>query len=151
MVRTQRKASVNSLIMAALLGMLAAIMIIMTAIPIANDSTAKHIAQTLEELPLPENTEYLESTYAAGKLVGSGSGVQYFGAILIKSDETLEELERYYAALSDDEHEYIVEKQTTSDITVVEHAKLSFYKDIVPDDDCFYIVYSRSAKGGAAD
>ena len=44
------------------------------------------------ETPLPEKTELIESISRAGKLTGNGNGMQYFGAILIRSDLSLEEL-----------------------------------------------------------
>lgn len=39
----------------------------------------------------------IESLSQAGKLTGNGNGMQYFGAILIRSELSLEELETYVA------------------------------------------------------
>ena len=59
--------------------------------PIVNDNVAKKTADELVEIPLPNNTAFIESIYKAGKLVGNGNGMQYFGAILIKSELSVEE------------------------------------------------------------
>ena len=79
----------------------------------------------------------------AGKLVGSGNGMQYFGAILIKSELPLDELDRYYSQYRQDEWSYIVEPQSESEIKAVEHKTLEFSKlRDVSDFDAYYIVYS---------
>ena len=44
------------------------------------------MANELVHFRLPKNTELIESIYKAGKLVGNGNGMQYFGVILIKSE-----------------------------------------------------------------
>ena len=65
---------------------------VLVAAPIVNDNIAKKTANKLVDLPLPSNTEFIETVHIAGKLVGNGNGMQYFGAILIKSGLSLEEL-----------------------------------------------------------
>ena len=47
------------------------------------------MANELVHFRLPKNTELIESIYKAGKLVGNGNGMQYFGVILIKSERPL--------------------------------------------------------------
>ena len=107
------------------------------SIPIVNDLTAKSIEKQLARVDLPENTELIESLSKAGKLVGNGNGMQYFGAILIRSEQTLEELSAYYS------HELanvVVERQTAQKIEGVEHEELSFITDISQTED-YFIVY----------
>lgn len=65
-------------------------------IPIANNAIALGVENDLKSLPLPEKTELVESTSKASKMVGNGNGMQYFGAILIKSDLYPDELAAYY-------------------------------------------------------
>lgn len=113
---------------------------VLVAAPIVNDSMAKKTASALEELPLPDNTEFVEAVYQAGKLVGNGNGMQYFGGILIKSELSLEELKAYYLQFAKNEWECIVEKQMDADVKVIEHAKLTFKTEI--EGDQYYIVYS---------
>ena len=66
-------------------------------IPLINNHTAYKVEKALCEIPLPEETELIESLSQAGKLTGNGNGMQYFGAILIRSELSLEELETYVA------------------------------------------------------
>lgn len=110
------------------------------AAPIVNDNIAKKTANKLVDLPLPNNTEFIETVHTAGKLVGNGNGMQYFGAILIKSELSLEELKEYYLTFAKDEWECVVERQIDTDIKIIEHAKLSFKTNVEGDD--YYIVYS---------
>lgn len=116
--------------------------------PIKNDMEAKKVAKALNAYDLPERTELLDTVSAAGKLVGNGNGMQYFGAILIKSELSLEELKEYYGKLASDEFHNIVEKQETGTIDFIEHANLSFDADC--DYENTYIVYSWGDYSGLA-
>lgn len=108
------------------------------SIPAVNDLHAKRVADELSALPLPENTRIIGRTSAAGKLWGSGNGMQYMGALLIESGLSLEELEAYY---SESGMEYCsVSRQSGKEITVTEHGKYGFKTDADPDDH--YIVYA---------
>ena len=101
------------------------------AIPIVNDNVAEKTAKELVKIPMPEGTEYIESKSRAGKLVGNGNGMQYFGAILIQSELSLEELQEYYSNYADSEWECIVEQQRDNEISVIEHGSLAFESEIV--------------------
>ena len=100
-------------------------------IPLSNDRTADNIAKQLES-SAPADTVIIESVSKAGKLVGNGNGMQYFGAVLIKSGLTPDELSDFYS-------DAIVKKQTSQKIEAVEHEKMSF--ETVIDGDNYYIVY----------
>ena len=89
---------------------------------------------------MPERTEIIDSVSLAGKLVGNGNSVQYFGAILLKSKLSLNNLEDYYSAYQKNEWSYVVEPQKTQIIEVVEHNRISFSEKV--DDEGYYIVYS---------
>ena len=110
--------------------------------PIVNDNIAKKTAKEISDLSLPQNTEYIETVYKAGKLVGNGNGMQYFGAILIQSELTLNELKEFYLNRSNCE----VKQQTTSEIGIIEHGNLAFQTDI--NEDNYYIVYSWGTNSG---
>lgn len=111
------------------------------AAPIFNDSVAKDTAGELVDLPLPNNTEFIESIYEAGKIAGNGNGMQYFGAILIKSELSLDELKEFYGTFAEHEWECVVENQKTTDVEISDgHTNLTFKTDIESDD--YYIVYS---------
>lgn len=113
---------------------------VLIAAPIVNDKVAKKTAKELADLPLPADTELMESVYKAGKLVGNGNGMQYFGAILIKSELSLEELQEYYSEFAESEWECIVESQTDTEVRMIEHTRVTFKTDI--EGDHYYIVYS---------
>ena len=107
------------------------------SVPLVNDFSAKNVENSLVEIALPENTQMVESVSKAGKLVGNGNGMQYFGAMLIKSEQTLEELAAYYADVN---AEIVVRVQTAQAIECLEHAQLSFATQIT-DAENYYIVY----------
>lgn len=66
--------------------------------------------------------------------------MQYFGAILIKSELFWEELKEYCLNFAENEWECVVEYQIDTDVKVIEHAKLTFKADIERDN--YYIVCS---------
>ncbi len=115
-------------------------------IPKQNDSFALNTAKDIASLPLPENTQLIESKSIAGKLSGSGNGMQYFGAILIKSGLSLEELRQHYSAYAENNWTYCVENQPTSKIEQVEHEALSFETDI--RESGYFIVFSWGSSRG---
>ena len=125
-----------------LVGILTAIVLIggVISIPLINNHTAYKVEKTLCEIPLPEETELIESLSQAGKQTGNGNGMQYFGAILIRSDLSLEELDAYYSGYRSNEWECLVETQEGQSIDVIDHETLNFGKEI--NDAGYYIVYS---------
>ena len=66
------------------------------SIPIVNDSVARDVEMRLLDLPLPAGAERIDSMSQAGRIVGNGNGMQYFGALLIRSDDSADELQRFY-------------------------------------------------------
>ena len=106
----------------------------------SNSYCAYNVEKMLCETPLPEQTELIEAISQTGKLTGNGNGMQYFGAILIKSELSLEELETYYSDYRSNEWEYLVEIQEGQSIKVIEHKALQFSEEI--EDSGYYIVYS---------
>ena len=125
-----------------LVGILTAVVLIGGVISISfiNNNIAYKVEKELCETPLPEKTELIESISRAGKLTGNGNGMQYFGAILIRSDLSLEELDAYYSDYRSNEWEYLVETQEGQHIEVIDHGTLQFTEEI--KDSGYYIVYS---------
>ena len=123
-----------------LVGILAAVVLIggVISIPLINNHTAYKVEKKLCETPLPEKTELIESILRAGKLTGNENGMQYFGAILIRSDLSLEELDAYYSGYRS--NEYLVDIQEGQEIEVVDHSTLQFAEQI--ESKGYYIVYS---------
>lgn len=107
------------------------------SVPLVNNHTSASLAAELEEIPLPENTEYIQSASKAGKLVGNGNGMQYFGAILVKSELSAEALGEYYAGYND---EINVKSQESRNVDLIEHGSLDFDAQM-SEEDSYYIVY----------
>ena len=124
------------------IGILAAVVLIggSLSIPLKNNHTAYKVEKALCEIPLPEETELIESLSQAGKLTGNGNGMQYFGAILIRSELSLEELDAYYSDYTSNEWEYLVETQEGQPIEMIDHGTLQFTEEIKGSG--YYIVYS---------
>lgn len=120
---------------------------IIISIPFVNDFTADRIAKNIQEIELPDSTEYMEMFAKAGKLVGNGNGMQYLGGILIKSELSLQDLQSYYSQYAENEWEYIVAKQTSNELSFIQHGTVSFNSDI--DDDSYYVVYSWGDAAGS--
>lgn len=110
------------------------------SLPLINNHTAYKVEKALCEIPLPEETELIESLSQAEKLTGNGNGMQYFGAILIRSELSLEELDAYYSDYRRNEWEYLVEIQKGQSIEVIDHGGLQFSEEIKGSG--YYIVYS---------
>lgn len=108
-------------------------------IMIANNCVALRLKYEIEEIQLPPKTEQIEAVSSAKKLIGNGNGMQYFGAVLIKSDLSLEEIDTYYSKYRKNEWYYIVEKQTKKTIDAT-NDQLTFKADIQGNN--YYIVYS---------
>lgn len=72
------------------------------AVHYINNWTAIGYAQDVRKLPLPEDTEVLDSQWAAQRFAPAGNGIQYRGAILIRSSLSLEELAAHYEQVSED-------------------------------------------------
>ena len=125
-----------------LVGMLVAVVLIGGVISISfiNNNIAYKVEKELCETPLPEKTELIESISREGKLTGNGNGMQYFGAILIRSDLSLEELDAYYSGYRSNEWECLVETQEGQSIEVIDHETLQFSEEI--KDSGYYILYS---------
>lgn len=117
-----------------------AIIVLLFVSPFVNDHVAKKTAEELVELPLPENTEYIESLYRAGKLIGCGKGMQYFGAILVKSELSKEELEAYYSNFAEHDWECVVENQVSAEIRIDGEGVAFLNTDV--EGDNYYIIYS---------
>ena len=64
--------------------------------PLVNNAIARSVRDDLLTRPLPAETEIVDSMYAAGNLFSQGNKIQYLGAILIRSERTLEELQEFY-------------------------------------------------------
>ena len=106
------------------------------SIPLVNNYSANNVEQELLSIALPDNTEMIESLSIAGKVVGNGNGMQYFGAILIKSEKTLDELFNYYSGKLEG---ILVKEQKSKEIEFT-HGDVSFSSNINEEGN-YFIVY----------
>ena len=108
-----------------------------------NNNVANNVVKELKQLSLPENTIIVEEKAIADRLCGNGDGVQYFGALLLKSELSLEDLDKYYAQFRGGKECYIVEHQYDRRIKQDElalHQENAF--DTTIDTDDYYILYT---------
>lgn len=119
---------------------LVALLFMAFVIPISNDLCAYMVEKELLETPLPEQTVLIESISKAGKLTGNGNGMQYFGAMLIQSEQSLEQLSDFYSHYRENGWEYLVAVQEGRDISLVELERLRFSQEVSADG--YYVVYS---------
>ncbi|MEK4347513.1 hypothetical protein [Paenibacillus sp. FSL P4-0184] len=119
-----------------------ALVLLVVSTPFINNYIAYSIKKDLVEVSLPDKTELIDDLSSAGKLIGNGNGMQFFGAILIKSELTLEELNHFYSKYRENEWSYIVEKQVSINIDFL-NGNLKF-KALKADEKLInnYIVYT---------
>ena len=114
-------------------------------INISNDEIAKKLEKKLLSTDLPNNTEIIDSISVSGKLTGNGNGMQYFGAILIKTDLSKNDLDEYYNQFRENEWSYIIVAQKSSKIKVIEHGNYKFNKYNPlnnAEKEKYYMIYS---------
>ena len=104
---------------------------------INNYSAARNI-QKLESLPLPEGTERIESLSLAQRLGLTGNGMQFFGALLVESDLSLEELREFYSAYDG----CTVKEQLGKKIDIGILMKDIYFETEPDPDKSYYIIYS---------
>lgn len=128
---------------------LAVVLLVMgLAVPIANNAVAMGVAREMKALSLPADTSIIETTSLAGRFNNPADSVQYFGALLIKSDHPIEELRAHYAEYNEDLRvTYRVEPQSGQDIAVLGDTDLAFRETV--GDDGYYIVYAIRTGGNA--
>lgn len=120
--------------------LIAAVLFYILVIPLVNNFYGKQVEKDLRSIPLPQQTELIDSVSKAGKLTGNGNGMQYFGAVMLKSKLSLEDLEKYYIPYRKDEWSCIVEPQKGQSAAMIEHGSVQFSQKA--QGDGYYIVYS---------
>lgn len=110
-------------------------------VPIANNLIAYRIKKNLERCPLPKGAEFCAAISAAGKLNGNGNGMQYLGAILLRSNLNLQEIANHYSKFQTGDWDYLVQEQRGNNVDIAEHKDISFNCPI-DENDSYYIVYT---------
>lgn len=112
------------------------------SIIVSNDNISKKVEKELKSIPLPSNSKLIDSISISGKLTGNGNGMQYFGAILVKTELNEEDLEKYYKEYRKGKWDCLIKKQNLNGIDVIEHGSYSFKKFDNDESLNYYIIYS---------
>lgn len=113
---TKHKARLRSVMRVTMVAIAVLLLFFAIGIPMINNAIALGIEKDLKRMPLPENTTVVESTSVAGKLTGNGNGMQYFGAVLLKSELSIDELYDHYRPYREGLNDCLVESQFDSAI-----------------------------------
>ena len=117
-------------------------------IVLMNNEIANRTTEELANTQLPENTEIVDTISIAGKVSGNGNGMQYFGAVLLKTDLSEEELDEYYQQYRKDTWSFLIKKQETEKIEVVDKSGYQFKRFNEEDKEKYYILYSYGSGEG---
>ena len=142
---THHKNRLRSIIRVTMVFIAVILLFFSVGIPIINNAIALGIEGDLKRIPLPADTTVVESTSVAGKLTGNGNGMQYFGAVLLKSERSLDELYDHYRPYRQGLDDCLIELQTDATIRPrgeVMHgaSSLSFRTDV--QGGGYYILYT---------
>ena len=120
------------------------LLVIAIAIPVANNAIALGVENRLKDLPLPDGAQKISSVSSAGDLSGMHNGIQYFGAILVQSNLSKDEVFAHYAPYRQQAFDCIVadafEARTILSGMPLEDIESSFAADAIQDD--WYLIYS---------
>ena len=105
-------------------------------VPMLNDFRANKLVHKLMEYPWPPDSKVVEMHAYAGNFAGTGDGIEYFGALLVKSDLDIDEMTKHYAAYTD----IIVKKQDGQQIKAVSGKNYNFRTNV--SNGNYYIVYT---------
>lgn len=112
------------------------------SIPVVNNLTARGVENYLKKLPLPPETELAASVSRADKFTGNGNGMQYFGAILLRSELTLDELEAFYVQYRRTEWECNLVSQRAPGLDFLEYYEELRFSQYDDEPGNYYIVFS---------
>ena len=117
-------------------------------IVLMNNEIANRTTEELANTQLPENTEIVDTISIAGKVSGNGNGMQYFGAVLLKTDLSEEELDTYYQQYRGNSSKFLIKKQETEKIEVIDKSGYYFQTFNEEDKEKYYILYSYGSADG---
>ncbi len=109
------------------------------SVPLTNDAAARQVESELLGLPLPPGAQRVDSLAQAAKIVGNGNGMQYIGALLIRSDQSVDELRDFYDAQNSQLHTSATVISTTDAATDEFHGADGFLSE--KGEPGLFIVY----------
>lgn len=117
-------------------------------IVLMNNEIANRTTEELANIQLPENTQVVDTISIAGKVSGNGNGMQYFGAVLLKTNLSEEELDTYYQQYRGNSSKFLIKKQETEKIEVIDKPGYYFQTFNEEDKEKYYILYSYGSADG---
>lgn len=140
----QHKNRMRQVIRTTMITLAVLILVIALAIPVTNNAVALGVENRLKDLPLPAGAQRIASVSVAGKLTGSGNGMQYYGAILVQSELAKEQMVAHYSDYRQSVFDCMVEdadgaRAMLSDLPLAE-VEPAFNADAIADN--YYLVYS---------
>lgn len=105
--------------------------------PLINNLRLFFLTKQLMDYTLPAQTEVLENDSVCGKLNGNGNGMDFLTTILIKSDLSLEELQKHYSFAK-----VIEQKGRKLDSQYLEHGEIYYseLKDVTNYENYFVVM-----------
>ncbi|WP_336660871.1 hypothetical protein [Leucobacter sp. USHLN153] len=85
-------------------------------IHLSNNAVAQRVEDRLLEIPLPPDTELVDSAWAAQRLAGAGNGMEYYGSLLLRSDLDEAQLQEFYDGIADDDESQSVIATNSPDL-----------------------------------
>lgn len=130
-----------------LLSILAIIAVFIIAVPVINNCISATYESRLKNAPVPDGTTVIESASVTGKKMGNGNGMQWFGFLLVESDMSIEELEKWYSDQVDlkENEDLWVSPQETPEI--IEHSRHNF-KKFKNSENCYQICLFKNSVSG---
>ena len=115
-----------------------------------NDYAAERVADHIAETPMPEGCEVVEKIALAGNIDSAGKLPFYYGAVLVKTDLAIEELEEHFEKYPYQGYVFEVKKQETQQLSEV-HAASKLDRDYLlsdVSDGNYYLVSSYGSSYG---
>lgn len=132
----------------ALIAFLIVIILFHVTIYVVNNHIAKTLERKLLSCQLPPNSILIDTASVAGKMMGNGNGMQWFGIILIKSDMSEDMLSEWYNShvdIEDTDMIYVFKQETPAVFEYGNH----YFSNFPNEDDCYQIQLFRSSAVGA--
>ncbi len=115
----------------------------------ANNQIAEGMKQRLLNCSMPENTQLLDAQSVAGKMLGAGNGMQWYGIILVSSPMDKEALSEWFYSEID------VNKETESIEVLKQESSYVFtdydkqFSNYSSGEDRYQIRFSRNSNVGS--
>ena len=138
----------KKILLITLVVLIAIIITLGVTIRIANNSIAKGLEKELLACEHPTEIEIIESISVAGKMMGNGNGMQWFGIILVKSgmdENMLSDWYKSHVTTEDNETVFVLKQKSDS----VFDYKAPYFKNYPGGNDIYKVCLLRNLAVGA--